>query len=279
MRKIFSDQVKSLLKQDQNSYILLGDIGVGSFSQHEKLIPQVINMGINEQAMVSFAGGLSCTGKLVIVHTITAFLVERAYEQIKLTCGYNNQKLILVSANGPFDYTKLGPTHHSPADIPILNQIPNMNLFCPGTNAQLIENIRIAVNSSVSSYIRLTNRVAEFEQSDIGNMWKLGNNQTIFKKEKAIIAPGEAQKYVQERQLQSDYDLYAPKDLNQIIDLDQFGPYAEILLLEPYSESVLKLKTTSKNYPKVERVNFGKSLDKVILENKGWEKFDEYFSS
>ena len=83
MRKEFANFFKEQLKVDSNLIVLLGDIGVGSFLDGEELSKNVYNVGINEQAMVSFASGISDTGKTVVLHTISPVLVERAYEHIK----------------------------------------------------------------------------------------------------------------------------------------------------------------------------------------------------
>ncbi|MDB2323471.1 hypothetical protein N9V38_02115 [Planktomarina temperata] len=280
MRKEFSQQVKLAMAQDSSINVLLGDIGVGSFLDGDELLPNVYNLGINEQSMVSFGSGISDTGKIVLIHTIAPFLVERAYEQIKLACGYNEIKLIFVSANGPFDYHKLGPTHHCPADIPILSQIPNLKLFAPGNVEELGFSLKSALEMSSSSYIRLTNKVSEAR-----TVSKSEFNQLLYPRsysarssasQKAIIAIGESQKYVEDRQLYENYDIYSPKYISQNYELSVFNQYKELLILEPYSSSVLGIENNHKI--KVIRRNFGAALSKTIVTNQGWERFDDLFT-
>ena len=85
MRKVFAQELRqNYLINDKNS-ILLGDISVGLFlDDQDELVPNAYNMGILEQSMISFAAGLSTESDNVFVHTISPFIVERAYEQIKL---------------------------------------------------------------------------------------------------------------------------------------------------------------------------------------------------
>ena len=67
MRKKFSELSKQELANNPNSYVLLGDISVGMFMDKDDNLPdRVFNMGIAEQAMVGFAGGLSTAGGNVI---------------------------------------------------------------------------------------------------------------------------------------------------------------------------------------------------------------------
>ena len=90
------------------------------------------NIGILEQSTIGLAAGLSLAGHFPIVHTIAPFLVERAYEQIKIDLGYQQLGSNLVSVGGSYDYAGLGCTHHCPADVGILNKIPGIEIIVPG---------------------------------------------------------------------------------------------------------------------------------------------------
>jgi hypothetical protein len=280
MRKEFASIVKTKMSQDSNMCLLLGDIGVGAFLDGDDLLPNVYNLGINEQSMVSFASGISDTNKTVLIHTISPFLVERAYEQLKLACGYNGIKLILISANGPFDYHKLGPTHHCPADIPILSQIPNLDLYTPGNIEELYFSFTNAFDATHSSYIRLTNKTSKattLPKSDFNHLnYERPDKPASFVSHKAIVAIGEAQKYVEERRLYETYEIYSPKKISLTYSFSELNKYNELFLLEPYSCSILGIETDQDI--KITRRNFGTKLSKNIILNQGWERFDELFN-
>ena len=109
-----------------------GDIGFRIFDDFIDLFPnRFINCGIAEQNMISVAAGLSSEGKIPIVYTIIPFLLMRAYEQIRVDVGINNQNVILVGVGGGLAYDKLGSTHHACEDLALARTIPNLNTYFP----------------------------------------------------------------------------------------------------------------------------------------------------
>ena len=82
-------KIKKLLK--------VGDIGYGIFDDFRKNHPnRFINMGICEQSLISVAAGMSLEGLKPWVYTITPFLIERPFEQIKLDINQQKANVKLV---------------------------------------------------------------------------------------------------------------------------------------------------------------------------------------
>jgi transketolase len=184
MRKQLITTVEGVLKDDDRTVLLLGDIGVYGFRDSFSNYPtRVYNIGILEQSMIGCAAGLSLGGMIPIVHTIAPFLVERAYEQLKIDFGYQELGGNFVSVGASYDYAALGSTHHCPADINILKQIPNMEIVCPGTS----EEFNILFNESYNNNHPTYYRLSEFENASSqkvefgkGNIVKYGNDATII---------------------------------------------------------------------------------------------------
>ena len=89
MRKQLIDTMSKTLEKNKETVLLLGDIGVHGFRHAKKKFPnRVYNIGILEQTTVSLAAGLKIAGFTPTVHTIAPFLIERAYEQIKVDFCY-----------------------------------------------------------------------------------------------------------------------------------------------------------------------------------------------
>ena len=109
MRRRFGKIITELAKNDDKIYLLVGDIGYRVFDDFRKLHPKkFFNLGICEQSLISVASGMAIEGLKPWVYTITPFLIERPFEQIKLDIDQQNVNVKLV---GFADYPTLGPSH------------------------------------------------------------------------------------------------------------------------------------------------------------------------
>lgn len=151
MRKIFPNTVLEIMDKDDRVVVLLGDIGVFAFKDvMEKYPTRVYNIGILEQSMVSVAAGIAIAGFIPIVHTISPFLVARAYEQIRDDFGFQGLNGTFVGVNVYDTSPNLGLTHSCPEDIEMMDRVPFMHTFEPKTpeefNYLLKENYGNALN-------------------------------------------------------------------------------------------------------------------------------------
>ncbi len=184
MRKQFVKSIKNILRKDEKTVLMLGDIGVFGFREELKDLPKrAYNIGILEQCTVGVAAGLSKIGMIPIVHTIAPFLVERSFEQIKVDFGYQKLRGNLISVGSSYDYASLGCTHHCPADVNLMLSIPNVQIVVPGSSHELSQLLDQAYNNDSLTYFRLS----EFEneqQHDVnfgkGILIKKGSKATII---------------------------------------------------------------------------------------------------
>ena len=109
MRRRFGKVITELADRDENIIVLVGDIGYRVFDEfREKYPDRFINLGICEQSMIGVSAGMALEGLKPWVYTITPFLIERPFEQVKLDIDQQNVNVKLV---GFADYSTLGPTH------------------------------------------------------------------------------------------------------------------------------------------------------------------------
>ena len=104
MRRVFGKVINELAFKDKKIVLIVGDIGYGIFDDFRKNHPdKFFNFGICEQSLIGAAAGMSLEGLKPWVYTITPFLIERPFEQIKL--DINQQKAnIQVQVNSVNTY-------------------------------------------------------------------------------------------------------------------------------------------------------------------------------
>ncbi|WP_018349156.1 transketolase family protein [Longispora albida] len=154
MREAFVKTMTEILDEDPLSALVLADISAGAFGHVHS--DRLINVGIREQLMVGVAGGLALTGLRPVVHTYAPFLVERAFEQVKLDFGHQGVTGVLVSVGASYDWTEGGFTHMSPRDVTLLDSIPGWTVHVPGHRDEVPALLRAAVASDDQVYIRLS---------------------------------------------------------------------------------------------------------------------------
>jgi transketolase len=159
MRDRFHRTVASLLDERSDVVAVVADIGAGQLADAERAHPgRVVNVGIREQAMLGVAGGLALTGLRPVVHSYAPFLVERAYEQVKLDLGHQDVGAVLVSTGGSYDASAEGRTHQAPADVALVQALPGWTVHVPGHPDELEEALRLAVAGTGRVYIRMSAR-------------------------------------------------------------------------------------------------------------------------
>lgn len=156
MRKTFINTLIDLARKDKDIVLITPDMGFSVLEPFFDEFPErAINCGIAEQNAVSIASGLALMGKKPYVYTIIPFLVERAFEQVKLDVAYMNTNVKLIGIGAGFTYGAAGATHHAIEDISLMRTLPNMTVCCPGDNNEAEQIIRKTVNNNKPMYIRI----------------------------------------------------------------------------------------------------------------------------
>jgi transketolase len=162
MRDTFYATTHALLDDDPRTALVLADISAAGFVRAARAHPdRVINVGIREALMVSLAGGLALTGLRPIVHSYAPFVIERAWEQIKLDLDHQGVGAILVSVGASYDGSEYGRTHFSPGDVSLLDTLDTLDhwtIHVPGHAAEVAPLLRRAARHDRSVYIRLSAR-------------------------------------------------------------------------------------------------------------------------
>ena len=185
MRDRFVETTVKLLVSDPKIVLVLAEISMSTFNDLDlpaEIRDRIINVGIREQLMVGVAAGFAKEGFVPIVHTYAPFLVERAYEQLKLDFGHQGLSGVFISIGASYDAASSGRTHQAPADVSLISALPDWNIFVPGHADEVDEFMRHAAQSGRNCYIRLSeesNGVAHMHPNQMMSVERTGKEDYI----------------------------------------------------------------------------------------------------
>ncbi len=115
---------------------------------------QFLSLGMAEQNMLSFAGGLAMQGFRPFIHTFSVFLYRRPYDQLINSIAYSNRKVRMMGFL-PGITTPGGITHQAIEDISVMRAIPNMTVLETGdaTEVETVLDVADAIDGPV--YVRV----------------------------------------------------------------------------------------------------------------------------
>ena len=155
-RAQFARTATGLLDEDLSTALVIAEISARFFGGALRRHPdRALNVGIREQLLVNVGAGMALTGMRPIVHTFGTFLVERAFEQVKLGFGHQGVGGVLVGVGGSFDASRAGRTHQAPGDVALMDTLPEVTIHAPGTAAETDEVLRAAVAAEGLHYVRV----------------------------------------------------------------------------------------------------------------------------
>ncbi len=244
MRAQMGATIEALMEADSRLAVVLADISTGYFERAAAAHPKrVIGVGIMEQTAVSLAAGLAIEGFIPVVHSITPFVVERPFEQIKDDFCYQGLGGNFISTGASYDYGTDGMTHYGMGDVPILRTLPGMEIVVPGTPAEFDTLFRAAYADGSPTYFRMA---AEGNAAD--RPVRFGRLEVVRRGSRAcVVAVGPTL----DRVLEAVKDVHvtvlycttvAPFDAETLRAetlRGAGGPGASVILVEPYYEATL----------------------------------------
>jgi transketolase len=158
-RRTFAATAAELVDSDLSVALVYAEISGQYFTDVERRHPErVVNVGIREQLLVNVGAGMALTGMRPIVHTFGSFLVERAFEQVKLGFSHQDVGGVLVGSGGSFDIASGGRTHQAPGDVALMETLPDWTIYVPGHADEVEGAMRRAVAGSGRDYLRVVSQ-------------------------------------------------------------------------------------------------------------------------
>jgi len=153
MRREFAKFMVDYAEKDDRIILLVCDIGFQIFDNFRDKYPdRFFNFGLCEQTIISASSGMALEGLKPYVYTITPFLIERPFEQIKLDIDQQNVNVKLV---GYADYPTQGPTHAELDARGLVSLLYNVKCYTPKSSKETSEVLIESYKSESPTFISL----------------------------------------------------------------------------------------------------------------------------
>ena len=151
----YEDILLNLVNKDDRYFILTAENRAAIRNLPGKIGNKFIDTGISEMTLVGVSAGLALRGRIPVAHSLSSFLTMRAFEFIRTDVG--GFPGVLSEANGP--------THQAIEDISLMKNIPNIQIFAPADENDLLIGIEAILADDCPYYIRFNNYKGDFKHS------------------------------------------------------------------------------------------------------------------
>jgi transketolase len=156
MRNYFGQLMAETLANDQNVYLLTGDLGFGVLNKSREVAPdRTFNVGAAEQLMLGAAVGLTHNSKIPVCYSITPFVIFRPYEWLRNYLDHEGAPVKLVGSGRDKDYGHLGFSHWAIDDEAALKAFPNIKIYKPDSEEELASIWQEFIYSNEPCYLNI----------------------------------------------------------------------------------------------------------------------------
>lgn len=148
-------EIYNYFKKDESMCLLVGDMGFAVLDDYfQNHADRTFNTGINEQATMSMAAGMSLVGLKPLYYSQVPFLVMRAYEQIRYDINEHKMNVKLIGVGADNYFSMLGRSHCiDNDDIEMMRIFKNFFVLSPRKET-LKEDVKLMFETDGPVYLR-----------------------------------------------------------------------------------------------------------------------------
>ncbi len=168
---VFEKKIVDLAKRDKKIVCLTAAMctGTGLTLFRDKFPERFFDVGIAEQHLVSFSGGLSKRGLKPVVCVYSTFL-QRALDQVIEDVLLQDLKVTFVLDRAGL-VGEDGPTHHGIFDIAYLRNLPGMVILAPKDKKEFEKALEFSLALGDSCFLRIPKHKAPIINDDPENIF------------------------------------------------------------------------------------------------------------
>jgi transketolase len=191
-REAFGQALVELGRADQNVVVCDADLSKSTFTApFAKEFPErFFSCGIAEANMVAIGAGLASSGKIAFVSSFSAFVLNKGFEQLRVTAAYPRVPLKVVGTHSGISIGEDGPSQMSIEDFALACALPGFVVLSPCDEVSMLNLVKAAAYHPTGVFIRAGRaKSAVIYQAD--ETFPIGGSKTLVDgKDVTICATG-----------------------------------------------------------------------------------------
>ncbi|GAB4371764.1 MAG: transketolase family protein [Bryobacter sp.] len=180
-RESFGKALVALGQANPNVVVCDADLSKSTYTHYfAKEFPQrFFQCGIAEANMVALGAGLASAGKIPFVASFAAFVINKGFEQLRVTAAYPNVNLKVVGTHSGISIGEDGPSQMSIEDLSLACNLPGFTVFSPADDLSMDRIMHLAAEHFGPVYVRAGRAKAPLIYStDPG--FRIGGSNTLL---------------------------------------------------------------------------------------------------
>jgi transketolase len=156
-REAYGRVLVELGEQYKDIVVLDADLSRSTMTLYfdDKFPERFIQCGLQEQNMMSIAGGLAASGKIPFASTFAVFAACRCFDQVRVCIAQPKLNVKVVATHGGITVGEDGASHHAIEDLALYCSLPGFNVVVPADGTETAGAVRTAAATTGPFYVRL----------------------------------------------------------------------------------------------------------------------------
>ncbi len=155
-REAFGRTLAEIGKENKDVVVCDADLSKSTYTNFfQKEFPErFFECGIAEANMVAISAGLAYGGKIPFCASFSAFIINKGFEQLRVTVAYPNTNVKVVGTHSGISIGEDGPSQMSIEEIGLACSLPGFLVFSPCDEVSMSAIVRMATAHVGPVFIR-----------------------------------------------------------------------------------------------------------------------------
>lgn len=155
-REAFGKALVALGESNPNIVVLDADLSKSTYTAEfgKKFPERFFQCGIAEANMIAIGAGLASSGKIPFVSSFSAFVLNKGFEQLRVTAAFPRVNLKVVGTHSGISIGEDGPSQMSIEDLSLACSLAGFVVLCPADEIAMAKLVAAAAAYDGPLFIR-----------------------------------------------------------------------------------------------------------------------------